>query len=375
MLAIKCQLKPHSERRSIPFRPKKKLPFGKLRSDHMFLMEYNGQEWHSPRIVPYGPLTISPGAIALHYGQEIFEGAKAFKHEDDEIYLFRFDQNAARFNKSAEIMQMPAIPVEDQIQALETLVDIDRYWAPEEKDASLYIRPFMIGTEDCIGVRPSSTYLYGIVLSPSGPYYTNDCSPIPLLITNKFHRAAPGGTGMAKTGGNYGASLQASAYARKFEVKGVLYIDVSNTFLEEAGSMNHYHVTEQEEVVIPEFTDTILQSITARSLLELQEKLGLFITQRTIPVCEFIAQLKSKSIVEAGGVGTAAVISPVGTYLSDLHLQQQPGDITAADLEKIVVSNGSTGPISRQMYNLLTGIQTGKEPAPAGWLRKVPHLQ
>jgi branched-chain amino acid aminotransferase len=357
---ISLNLKSRSDRRVEPFKPEKPLPFGKMRTDHMFLIDFNGEEWINPRIVPYDNIGIAPGAVALHYAQQIFEGCKAFMHEDGEIYTFRNDQNAERLNRSAEIMCMPTIPVETQLRAIHTLLDIDRLWFPLQQDASMYIRPFMFGTSDMLGVKPSTTYTYCIFLSPSGPYYAEGFTkPIRLLITDHYHRAASGGSGEAKAGGNYGASLRAGKHAQKLNASQVLYLDSTNTYIEEAGAMNHFHVKSTGEVIIPEFTDTILRSITSRSFLELSEtNFEGKIKQEHIALKDFLDCLQNGTITEAGGFGTAAVVSPVGCYIKE-------------DGSEYVVGNGEIGPMSRKLYETLTGMQKGLVPAPKGWVHKV----
>ena len=269
-MEISLNLLPESERRHSVLKGMDSLPFGKLRCDHMFVMDYANKEWSNPRIVPYGDFSVPPGAIALHYGQAIFEGAKAFRHEDGEIYTFRFEKNAERLNRSADIMCMPHVPVDMQVQGLMRLLDIEREWCPTIPESSLYIRPFLFATEDALGVKPSDKFTYCIMLSPSGPYYAGGFNKtVTLLITEQFHRATPGGTGAAKAAGNYAASLRAQLFAQSKGAAQVLYLDASNTYLEEVGAMNHFHVMRDGSVVIPEFTDTILQSITSESVLEL----------------------------------------------------------------------------------------------------------
>ncbi len=356
---IDYKLKPKSERRGEPFRPDKPLPFGVLRTDHMFIMDYEDGEWVNPRIVPYSPIEVSPGAIVLHYGQAIFEGAKAFKHEDGEIYTFRIDENAKRLNYSAEVLCIPNIPEETQIEAIHALIDVDRLWFPEQEGASLYIRPFIFATEDSLGVHPSSSYKFMVILSPSGPYYPKGFTkPIKLLITKRFHRAVPGGTGSAKAAGNYAASLRAGEFAKQFGASQVLYLDVTNTYIEEAGAMNHYHIFKDGTVVIPEFTDTILKSITSRSIIELAPKIGIKTRQERVKLDDFVEGVRGGEIIEAGGFGTAAVVSPVGEYVFE-------------DGSSLVVGNNEVGNYSKKIYEYYTGIQTGKIEAPEGWLRKV----
>jgi len=361
-MEIKLNLKKPDERIKSQLTPKDKLPFGKLRTDHMFVCDYTDGSWNNASIIPYSDFSIPPGAIVLHYAQAIFEGAKAFMHPDNEIYTFRIDKNAERMNISADCLCMPEMPVDFQIKAIHTLIDVDRLWFPIQEGASLYIRPFMFSFDDSLGVHPGSKYKYAVILSPSGPYYPDGFSkPIKLLITKKFHRATPGGTGYAKAAGNYAASLKAGEFAKKFGANQVLYLDTTNTYIEEAGAMNHYHITSDGTVVIPEFTDTILKSITSQSIIELAGDLGLNVVQKRIKIDEFIENVKSGKIVEAGGFGTAAVISPVGTYVFE-------------DGSSINVGNGQIGPISKKIYEYYTGLQYGKIKDSRGWLKKVEKM-
>ncbi len=361
-MQIRYDLKPRSERRAAPFRPQTALSFGQLRTDHMFLMDYQDGAWVDPRIVPYGPFSLAPGAVVLHYGQEIFEGAKAFLQPDGEIYAFRIDKNAARMNNSAAGLCMPALPAADQVEAILALLDVERLWCPEQEGASLYIRPFMIGTQDLLGVKPSNSYLFCVFLSPSGPYYPAGFKePVKLLITRRFHRAAPGGTGAMKTGGNYAASLRAGEVAHQLGAAQVLYLDASDRYIEEAGAMNHFHVTRDGKLLIPTFTDTILRSVTSESVIELGAgALGVEVRQERIEIEPFLAGLRNGSIAEAGGLGTAAVVSAVGAYVFE-------------DSKELKVGSGGIGEHTRRVYEVITGIQRGLRPAPAGWLFKVPR--
>jgi branched-chain amino acid aminotransferase len=325
----------------------------------MLVMKYKDGGWKNPFIVPTSDgFNLDPFATVLHYGQEIFEGAKAFKHDDGELYTFRINENAKRFNESANIMCMPNIPVKNQIQGIEALIDLERNHYPNQEGACFYIRPFMFGTSAALGVKPSSEYTFAVVLSPSGPYFNKGFGPVRLLITNEFKRAAPNGTGSAKAGGNYAASLRAGLRANELGAKQVLYTDCNNELIEEAGAMNHYHVTKDGTIVIPKFTNSILQSITSKSNLELSDRLDIRVIQEDVHIKYFIDSISNGEICEAGGLGTAAVVSPVNEYVLD------NGDI-------ITVGDGGVGPVSRKMYDLLTGIQRGKCEAPEGWLRLV----
>lgn len=352
-----CLLR-EAERKSPPAYDEN-LGFGMLRTNHMFLMDYSNGEWRDPRIVPYAPMSLSPGAMCLHYGQTLFEGIKAFRHDNGDIYTFRADCNAERLNHSAEVLCMPQIPVELQLDALHRLIDVERDWCPSMPQSSLYVRPFMFATEDALGVRPSKEYRYCIMLSPSGAYYKGGFSKaIRLLVTKKYHRAVSGGTGTSKTGGNYVASLKPAEYAYAHNAAQVLYLSADNSTIEEVGSMNHYHVLKDGTFVIPEFGDTILRSVTSLSVLELAAMGKIKARQEVIRLDDFLAKIRSGEIVEAGGFGTAAVISPVGEYVFE-------------DGTSITLGDGRIGKHTRELYDLYTAIQLGKAPGPEGWLAKV----
>ena len=348
-----------AQERKVPPPPGRALGFGLIRTNHMFLMDYSEGEWHSPRSVPYGPIAMAPGAMCLHYGQTLFEGIKAFRHEDGEIYTFRADKNAERLNHSTDILCMPNIPVDVQMDALHRLIDIERDWCPSEPQSSLYIRPFMFATEDALGVRPRKNYTFCILLSPSGAYYKGGFSKaIRLLVSKNFHRAVSGGTGSSKTGGNYVASLRPAEYAHKFNASQVLYLSADNRTIEEAGAMNHYHVLQDGTFIIPEFGDTILRSITSMSVLELAAAGHLKARQEVIVLDDFRADISAGKIVEAGGFGTAAVVSPVGEYVFE-------------DGSTLAVGDGEIGEHSRALYELYSSIQTGTRKGPDGWMVKV----
>jgi len=361
-MQFEYQLLPDSARKSPPA-TEDNLGFGMLRTNHMFLMNYSDGKWHDARIVPYGPIPLMPGAMCLHYGQTFFEGIKAFRHEDGEIHIFRPDKNAERSNVSAEVLCMPTIPVDVYLEALYRLIDVERNWCPSTPESSLYIRPFMFATQDALGVKPSKEYIFCIMLSPSGAYYSGGFShAIRLLVTKKFHRAVSGGTGEAKAGGNYAASLRAAEYAYSQGAAQVLYLNADNTQVEEVGSMNHFHVRKDGTFIIPAFTDTILRSVTSLSVLELAQAGKIKARQETIGLESFLADIASGDIIEAGGFGTAAVISPVSEYLLE-------------DGSSIKVGNGGIGQHSRALCEMYSAIQTGKAPAPAGWLHKVQHYR
>lgn len=337
------------------------LPFGALRTDHMFVAEYADGAWKNSKIVPYGPFSVMPGAVVFHYGQAIFEGAKAFRHQDGEIYQFRIEENIKRFNHSAATLCMPPVPEELHQEGLARLIDVERAWCPSVPESSMYIRPFMFGTQDTLGVKASDAYVFCIMLSPSGPYYKGGFSnPVRLLLTQNFHRAVAGGTGTAKCGGNYAASLRAAEYAQQKGCSQVLYLDAGNEFIEEVGTMNHYHVLKDGTFVIPEFNDSILRSVTSLSVLELAKMGRIKAKTEHIRIKDFLEQVRSGNIIEAGGFGTAAVVSPVGAYVLESG-------------EEVTVGNGAIGEHSRALYTMYSDMQTGKAPAPEGWLTKVPR--
>ncbi len=361
-MPIKYNLKPASERRTEQFEPTENVGFGRLRTDHMFLMDYRDGEWVDPRIVPYAPFEIAPGAMSLHYGQSIFEGAKAFMHDDGEIYTFRIDQNAKRLNRSAEIVCIPELPEALVEQGVHALIDVERLWFPMQEGACLYIRPFVFATEDRLSVSPSLEYTFCVMLSPSGAYYSDGFdSAIRLLITERFHRAVTGGTGASKAAGNYAASLRAGKAAAEYGAAQVLYLDSTNTQIEEVGAMNHFHVLKDGTVIIPKFTDTILKSITSQSILELSEQLGCEVRQETVMLDQFIADIESGEIIEAGGLGTAAVVSPVGSYIFEDH-------------RVVTVGDGGVGEHTRRIYKVLTDIQKGHREGPDGWVKRVERV-
>ena len=270
-------------------------------------------------------------------------------------------------------MLIPPIPEDDQVQAILALLDVDRLWAPHQEGASLYIRPFVFGTQDSLGVKPSSRYTFCVFLSPSGPYYPAGFrEPVKLLVTRRFHRAAPGGTGAFKTGGNYAASLMAGHVAHEHHASQVLFLDVTDTYIEEAGAMNHFHVTRQGELVIPTFTETILRSITSESVLELGERhLGVEVRQARIPVEQFLDDVRSGAITEAGGFGTAAVVSAVGSYVFDdgteLRVGRRPDRrrTPGRSTRSSPASSGGSGRRRRAGSSSPRGSRHGRGEAPA----------
>jgi branched-chain amino acid aminotransferase len=335
-----------------------KLVFGKQFTDRMFVMEYDaGKGWHSARIEPYAPFSLDPAALVLHYSQEIFEGLKAFRRQDGRIALFRPEENIKRFNRSARRMCMPEVDELFFLKALKELVRLEADWVPRSEGTSLYIRPTMIATEAVLGVKPADKYLCYIILSPVGAYYKGGVSPVKIWISDEYVRVAPGGTGEAKTGGNYAASLFASREAAQKGFDQVLWLDaVHRRYVEEVGSMNICFLYEGKVVTSP-LKGTILDGITRRSILALVKELGLEIVERALTVDEILDGAENGRLTEAFGTGTAAVVSPVGQF-------------TFRD-RTVTLGGGKAGQLTLKLYETLTGIQYGRLPDPHGWVEFV----
>jgi len=355
MLDIKIQLT--TEPKAKPA-PGQKLGFGKIFTDHMFVMNYTeGQGWHDPRIVPFQNISLSPAAMVYHYGQEMFEGLKAYKNPDGNVYLFRPDMNAKRTNNTNDRLVIPQLPVEDFVQAVSAVVDVDRDWIPTEPGTSLYIRPFIIATDEFLGVAPSKTYLFMVILSPSGAYYESGLAPVGIWIEDEYVRAVRGGIGFAKTGGNYAASLIAQQKAHDAGYSQVLWLDgVERKYIEEVGAMNIFFKI-AGKVVTPALSGSILPGITRDSTIRLCKDWGYEVEERKISAEELLQAQKDGTLEEVFGTGTAAVISPVG------KLRYKD--------EVMTIGNGETGPLSLKLYETITGIQTGKIEDTRGWRVKV----
>ena len=334
--------------------PGQKLGFGKIFTDHMFVMNYTeGQGWHDARVEPFHNISLSPAAMVYHYGQEMFEGLKAYKGDDGEVYLFRPDMNAKRTNASNERLVIPQLPEEDFVQAVKAVVDVDRDWVPTEPGTSLYIRPFIIATDEFLGVAPSKTYLFMIILAPSGAYYESGLAPVGIWIEDEYVRAVRGGMGYAKTGGNYAASLIAQQKAHDAGYSQVLWLDgVERKYIEEVGAMNIFFKI-NGTVITPELNGSILPGITRNSVLELCRSWGYPVEERKISADELIAAQKNGTLEECWGTGTAAVISPVGKlrYVDEV----------------MTINGGNIGELSQKLYDTITGIQTGVLEDPRGW--------
>ena len=328
------------------------LVFGKNMTDHMFIVDYDeGKGWHDPRIVPYGPLQIDPAAKVLHYAEEIFEGLKAYRTADGSIQLFRPDCNIERMNNSAERMCLPQIPAELAMAGITELVKLERDWVPTEKDTSLYIRPFMIGRDASHHVQ------FIIVVCPVGAYYPEGLAPVKIYVEQEDVRAVKGGTGMAKTGGNYAASLRAGDRAEKAGYSQVLWLDgVHRKYIEEVGAMNVMFKI-NGKILTPDLNGSVLPGVTRRSCIQLLKDWGYEVEERRISAEELFEAAKNGTMEEAWGTGTAAVVSPIGELAE--------GD------EKVIISGNKIGPVTQRLYDELTGIQWGRLPDTHGWTVKV----
>ena len=330
------------------------LGFGHIFTDHMFVMDYTeGQGWHDARIVPFGALSLSPAAMVFHYGQEMFEGMKAYRGDDGKRYLFRPEMNARRANRSCDRLCMPEIPEEDFVQAVRELVAVDADWIPTGEGESLYIRPFMIATDEFLGVAPSKSYLFLVILSPSGAYYESGLAPVGIWIEDEYVRAVRGGIGFAKTGGNYVASMIAQEKAHHEGYSQVLWLDgVERKYIEEVGAMNIFFKIDGK-IVTPMLNGSILPGVTRDSVLTLCRSWGMDVEERRISVDELLEAQKAGKLEECFGTGTAAVISPVGK----LRFED----------EVMVINGGEIGPVSQKIYDTITGIQLGRVEDPFGW--------
>jgi|ASRP01.1.fsa_nt_gi branched-chain amino acid aminotransferase len=342
---ISIEINKSSQLKEIP--NPENLGFGTIFTDHMFMMDYTqDQGWHNAKIVPYGPIEFDPSMMVLHYGQETFEGLKAYKGNDGEIFLFRPEYNGQRLNDSNKRLCIPEIPIEDFIKSIEALVKIDRRWIPEGIGTALYIRPFVFATDASLKVHPAKTYKYMVILSPVGAYYTEGLNPVKIQVEEEYVRASVGGVGFAKTGGNYGAGLLAQEKAAQNGCSQVLWLDSKeHRYVEEVGTMNVFFVKEGT-LITPALSGSILPGITRDSVIKIAEKLGIPVEERKIDIHEIIEASEAGQITEAFGTGTAAVISPVGTLVYQG--------------KEYCFNHHRIGEISQKLYDLVTGIQLGE---------------
>lgn len=333
--------------------------FGTVFTDHMVVLDYDAEKggWHQAQVVPRAPVPLDPAASVLHYAQEIFEGMKAYRHRDGSVALFRPEENARRFNESALRMAMPELPEELFLESLRQLLAVDREWVPGGEGASLYLRPFMFASEAFLGVRPARQYKFIVIASPAGAYFRSGHNAVKIWVSRDYVRAAPGGTGAAKTGGNYAASLVPQAEGIAKGCDQVVFLDaVERKWIEELGGMNLFFVFDDGSVITPPL-GTILAGITRDSLMALLRDEGLSVREEYYGIDQWRADAASGRLVETMACGTAAVVTSVGTVLD--------GD------SEFTIGGGGTGQITAKMRDMLTGIQTGKRPDPHGWVVKL----
>ncbi|MGH3657226.1 MAG: branched-chain amino acid aminotransferase, partial [Micromonosporaceae bacterium] len=314
--------------------------------------------WHDARLEPYGPIPLSPSAAVLHYAQEIFEGLKAYHAVDGGITMFRPDENARRFQISAERMSMAKLPEAVFLDSLRKLIEVDRSWVPTQQEASLYLRPYMFASEVFLGVRPAREYIYSVIASPVGSYFAGGVSPVSVWVSENYTRAAPGGTGAAKCGGNYAAGLAAQAEAIEAGCDQVVYLDaLEQRWVDELGGMNVFFGYADGTLVTPPLTGTILPGITRDSVMTLAREMGHQVIERPYAMQEWRTDAASGELVEAFACGTAAVITPIG------RVRSATGEFTVAD--------GGTGEVTSKLRTELLDIQHGRVPDRHGWVHRV----
>ena len=333
-----------------------KVSFGTTFTDHMFLMDYsNAEGWHDPRIVPYGPLAIDPSAAVLNYAMEVFEGLKAYRTADNKIQLFRPDCNIERMNNSAERLSLPQVDPDDALQAIKTLVELDKNWVPSGEGESLYIRPILMSVEPDVSLHCTERCMFVVICSPVACYYKTGLKPVSIAIETEDSRTVRGGTGFAKCGGNYAAAQRAGMRAEAAGISQVLWLDgATKTYIEEVGSM-HVMFKINGEVVTPTLeTGTVLPGVTRRSIIQLLKDRKQSVTERLFSVQEFVEAVEAGAIEEAWGCGTAAVVSPIGKLIYNG--------------KEYTIGDGSIGTLTQSLYDELTGIQWGKQDDPHGWV-------
>ena len=338
------------------------LRFGTVFTDHMFMMNYDaGRGWHDPRIVPYQPFTLDPATCVLHYGQAVFDGLKAFRGVDGRIRIFRAPDHAARLNRSCERLCIPELDAEIVEESFRALIEVDQRWVPSLAGTALYIRPTVIATETFLGVHPSASYIYYVILSPVGAYYPEGMNPVKILATDEYVRAVQGGLGAAKTAANYAASLYGAEAAHKAGYTQVLWLDgVHHKYLDEVGTMN-IMLKIGDEIITPPLNGSILAGITRDTALALMRGWGLRVSERQVSIDEVLAAGKDGTLQEMWGTGTAAVVSPVG----ELGYKGQ----------RLAINEGKTGKLTQRLYDAIVGIQYGTAPDPHGWARPLGNLQ
>lgn len=335
-----------------------KMGFGKIFTDHMFLMDYSADKgWHDPRIEPYHPFTLDPSCAVFHYGQEIFEGLKCYRRQDGGVQLFRAKDNFARMNASAARMCIPAFDEDTVMRGLVELLKVEKDWVPHSNGASLYIRPAIIATDPALGVHASRHYIFFIILSPSGAYYAGGLAPVGIYVEDKYVRAVRGGVGFAKTGGNYAASIKAGDIAEKRGYTQVLWLDgVEQKYVEEVGAMNMMFVMDGK-IVTPMLNGSILPGITRNSIIKLAKDMGYAVEERKVAIAEVLEAAEKGTLDEAFGTGTAAVVSPVGKL--------------GYEDREYIINNGEIGPIAKRLYDALIGIQYSTVPDKFDWITHI----
>ena len=334
------------------------LGFGKIFTDHMFVMDFSKEEgWHNAKIVPFGRIDIHPASTVLHYGSEIFEGLKAYRRADGEVQMFRPIENIRRMNSSAERLCLPQIDEKDAMEILETFVECEKDWTPSAPGTSLYLRPFMFGNDESLGVHAVNNARFMIIASPVGSYYKEGINPVKIMIESEDVRAVRGGTGYAKCGGNYAASNRAGERAEQKGYSQVLWLDgVERKYIEEVGAMNVMFKI-NGEIVTPALTGSILPGITRKSCIEVLKSEGYNVSERLLSIDELEKAMAEGTLEEAWGCGTAAVVSPIGEL---------------AYKDKVfTVNGGKIGEVTQHLYDTLTGIQWGKLEDKFGWTYKV----
>lgn len=335
------------------------LGFGRIFTDRMFTQRYTEERgWHDATIGPYRPITLDPATTVYHNGQMIFDGTKAYRRPDGDINLFRTELNAERFNESARRMGMPPVDADAHVEAIAELVRLEHRWAPERPGTALYIRPTMIATETSLEVRASREYLHYVILTPVAPYFADGFAPVSVYVSDDFVRAVRGGTGEAKTPGNYAGSIAATEIALQAGYQQVLWLDgVERKYIDEVGAMNIAFVYDNKSIVTPTLTGAILHGVTRRSLLALAPDLGYPMSEQRVAIADVIADLGSGRITEIFGMGTGAVIAPVGRL-------QYAGT-------EYVIRDGQPGPVATRLYEELTSLQYGRRADPYGWTRRI----
>lgn len=333
-----------------------RVSFGTTFTDHMFLMDYDAANgWHDPRIVPYGPLPIEPSAAVLNYAMEVFEGLKAYRTAKNTIQLFRPDCNIERMNHSAERLSLPQLNPEDAMQAIRTLVALDKDWVPSGAGESLYIRPILMSVEPDVSLHCTERCMFVVILSPVGCYYKTGLKPVSIAIETEDSRTVRGGTGFAKCGGNYAAAQRAGMRAEAQGISQVLWLDgASKQYIEEVGSMNVMFKINGEVITPTLETGTVLPGVTRRSIIQLLKDEGQVVSERLFKVSEFVNAVESNMIEEAWGCGTAAVVSPIGKLIYQG--------------KEYVIGDGSIGRLTQHLYDELTGIQWGSLPDKHNWI-------